>query len=142
MMSRIRVAILSLAVLTLAMWVVGMQPLSAFAAEEPAGADPELAWLNDMAAYYEAHPELKTQRGSGWKPYNRVKWLLEQRMTDGRLPEFGARWEAWQAGVERQKEREAVLGESPKASWFAIGPVNMSGRIISIDFHPTNPDIV
>jgi photosystem II stability/assembly factor-like uncharacterized protein len=149
MMSRIRVAVLCLAVFTLAVWAVGMQPLCAFAAEEPArtaeedaGGDPELAWLNDMAAYYEAHPELKTQRGSGWKPYNRVKWLLEQRMTDGRLPEFGARWEVWQARGEREKEREAVLGEPPKASWFAIGPVNMSGRIISIDFHPTSADTV
>jgi photosystem II stability/assembly factor-like uncharacterized protein len=130
--------IFHLAVLSLAIGVVCMQPLSAFASEDPIDGDPELVWLNEMARFYEVYPELKEQRGGGWKPYNRVKWLLEQRMTDGRLPEFGARWEVWQARMQR----EAELGKSAKASWFAIGPVNMSGRIISIDFHPTNPDIV
>jgi photosystem II stability/assembly factor-like uncharacterized protein len=125
--------IFRVAVLSLAIGVVGMHTSNAFAAD-----DPGLVWLNEMARFYEEHPELKDQRGSGWKPYNRVKWLLEPRMTDGRLPVLGARWEAWQARMER----EAAIGRAPLAGWFAIGPVNMSGRIISIDFHPTNPDIV
>ncbi|MFH1312646.1 MAG: T9SS type A sorting domain-containing protein [Candidatus Eisenbacteria bacterium] len=127
-----------LAVLSISIGVIGMQPLSAFASEDHVADDPGLVWLNEMARFYEEYPELKEQRGSGWKPYNRVKWLLEPRMTDDKLPDFGARWEAWQARMER----EADLGRAPLASWFAIGPVNMSGRIISIDFHPTNPDIV
>ncbi len=131
-------AIFHIAVLSLVVGIVCMHSLSGFASEEPVADDPELAWLNEMARFYEIHPELKEQRGSGWKPYNRVKWLLESRMTDGRPPDFGARWEAWQARMER----EAAVARAPLASWFAIGPVNMSGRIISIDFHPTNPDIV
>jgi photosystem II stability/assembly factor-like uncharacterized protein len=128
----VRLAVLGLTFLGLAACMIGLHPLSA-AADEVG-----LVWMEEMGRFYKEHPDLRSEKGSGWKPYNRVKWLLEPRMTDGKLPEFGARWEAWQARVERQEQ----LNSPASASWFAIGPVNMSGRMISIDFHPTNPDIV
>ena len=47
--------------------------------------------------FFERNPELKTTRGSGWKPYNRFKWFFEQRLDpDGQLPAPGARWRAWE----------------------------------------------
>jgi photosystem II stability/assembly factor-like uncharacterized protein len=81
-------------------------------------------------------PDLRHERGSGWKPYNRVKWATERRMRNGRLPAPGARWEAWLV----KRERDGSV--TPRSGWFEIGPVNLSGRILDIDFHPTDPDIV
>ena len=52
------------------------------------------AWLDEMQSYFEAHPELREAPGSGWKPYNRVKWFLDQRRADGELPHPMARWQA------------------------------------------------
>jgi len=45
-----------------------------------------VCWLAEKAAYYEAHPELKTTPGSGWKPYNRIKGEYELNLVDGTPP--------------------------------------------------------
>jgi hypothetical protein len=91
-----------------------------------------------MADYYEANPELKNQKGSGWKPYNRLKWFHEQRMMNGELPPVGARWQAW----ERKRELERRAGVNPRATWFALGPANFAGRMLAVATDPTNPSIV
>jgi hypothetical protein len=113
--------------------------LEASAAPEPTDFASEQArtWLRDMGAYFDAHPELKTTPGSGWKPYNRRKWFLEQRMVNGQLPEPGARWEAWL----RKKDIESRMPPA-RNTWFNLGPTNFAGRMLAIDFDPTNANIV
>jgi photosystem II stability/assembly factor-like uncharacterized protein len=88
-----------------------------------------------MERFYAAHPELRDQPGSGWKPFNRIKWNIQRRL-GGRLPEPQEVLHAWRIKRERQ------LGVSPRAGWFQLGPVNLSGRITTIEFHPTNPNVV
>jgi hypothetical protein len=93
--------------------------------------------LESMARVFEANPEMKLQKGSGWKPYNRLKWFYEQRTLNGELPPPGARWAAW----ERKRELEAQVGRA-RATWFALGPTNLAGRMLAIDFDPSNPTTV
>ncbi len=95
-------------------------------------------WLDAQAAWFEAHPELKSTPGSGWKPYNRARWFHERNLYEGRIPGPGERWQASRARLER----EADLGRSGRSSWFSVGPVELSGRILDIAFDPTNTDIV
>ena len=90
-----------------------------------------------MGEYFEAHPELKTQRSTGWKPYNRMKWFYDQRVVRGR-PSTGADlWRAWE-------EKQAILASSPRSggAWFELGPTNLSGRILAIAFDPNDADNV
>ena len=54
--------------------------------------DSVLDWLNRMEAHFESNPHLKEMGGSGWKPYNRVKWFVEQRLVDGVLPPPARSW--------------------------------------------------
>jgi len=96
---------------------------------EPSGLD----WLSRMERFFAENPHLEHERSSGWKPYNRIKWALQRRMVNGRLPAPGARWEAWQ--VKRERERAVV----PRSGWFEIGPVNMSGRILDIESENLQP---
>jgi hypothetical protein len=76
-----------------------------------------VCWLAEKAAYYEAHPELKTTPGSGWKPYNRIKWEYELNLVDGtppldvgprRLPR-GVYFAVVEAGGERVSRKIVVL---------------------------------
>ena len=89
-------------------------------------------WFDEMAAHYEAQPELKTTRGSGWKPYNRVKWFYEQRMVNGEPVPVGARYRAWEQRLEAQR----TMNVAPRSTWFSLGPANFSGRVLSLEFDP------
>jgi len=95
-----------------------------------------LDWFDRMERFFDANPDLKHRQGSGWKPYNRLRWAAERRMTNGNPPAPGARWDVWL--VKRERERVVV----PRSGWFEIGPVHLSGRINDIEFHPTDPSIV
>ncbi|NNE44381.1 MAG: hypothetical protein HKN12_09240, partial [Gemmatimonadetes bacterium] len=111
-----------------------------FVTAAPAAPDsPVNALPNDFLAlerHFEANPELKFQRGTGWNPYNRLKWFSDRRVVNGRAPAPGARWEIWKEKTER------FAGRTAQATWFEIGPVNMSGRILSIAFDPGNANNV
>jgi hypothetical protein len=76
---------------------------------------------------------LKTRRGTGWKPYNRANWFAASRMENGRTVSPQARWDAWEAKKERESRR------LDRATWIEIGPTNLSGCIIALAFHPTDP---
>jgi hypothetical protein len=125
-----RLAILSLLGLGLLVGL-GLAP-AAQAAPERTSEQRLLDWFHDMDAFYAANPDLKHSPGSGWKPYNRAKWFTQQRMVDGQLPPVGARWRAW----EVKRQREATL--APRATWFSLGPANFSGRILALEFDPTD----
>lgn len=92
-------------------------------------------WFDEMEAYFEARPEAKTTKGSGWKPYNRVKWHYEQRMVNGAPVPLGGRYEAWKA----INEVKASL-PSPRSTWFALGPNNFAGRILALEYDPNTPN--
>ncbi len=96
-----------------------------------------LNWFQERAEFYEANPELREEKGSGWKPYNRHKWFTEKRMTDGELPAPDARWAAWE-------ERQRRIAAMPRSTdtWFNLGPSNLAGRMLSLAFDPTDSDIV
>jgi photosystem II stability/assembly factor-like uncharacterized protein len=106
--------------------------------EEAAFDDAGSRWLDDMAAYYEAHPELKTQPGSGWKPYNRIRWERDAVAPNGVGPDPGARWKAWLATRERFPNGEPA----PRAAWFQLGPENLAGRMLTIAFHPNDSSTI
>ena len=92
--------------------------------------------LAEMGARFEAQPELKSVPGSGWKPYNRAKWFYEQRAEGGVEPSAAALWAAWGERQLRAAQTNA------RTSWFSLGPVTLSGRILDIEFHPTDPAIL
>ena len=109
-------------------------------------AGASLAWgqpsegLSRLGAFFESHPEYKTTRSSGWKPYNRDLWFYETRpIPDGT---FGGqlRWNVFERALSlrgtRQFEREGGGG------WFSVGPTEFSGRCVAIDFHPDDADVV
>ena len=93
--------------------------------------------LDQLARWFEEHPETKEQKGSGWKPYNRALWLRERNGNDG-TNSGKARWRIWEEKVRRSEKSR----KTASASWFAIGPGNMSGRILDIEFDPGNTNIV
>jgi hypothetical protein len=100
--------------------------------------EPVEDWLAGQAAWFDAHPDLKSLPGSGWKPYNRAKWFHERNRFEGRIPSPAERWRASRARLER----EAEAGWAGRSSWFSVGPTELSGRILDIAFDPTNTDIV
>lgn len=95
-------------------------------------------WLAAKAAWYEANPALKSQPGSGWKPFNRALWFYEQSLAAGEMPTPAQRWQASLA----RREREAAPGRHAGGDWFCAGPAELSGRILDIAFDPTHPDIL
>jgi hypothetical protein len=109
----------------------------AAAAPQASEALPVQDLFDEIDRYFESNPALKTTPGSGWKPYNRMKWFVERRLDGGRLPDPGARWRAW----ERKREREEQA-PSLRSSWFSLGPVNFGGRMLAIDFDATDPSTV
>lgn len=106
------------------------------AAAEPDGARVLPDFFARMERHFADHPTLARQRGSGWNPYNRAKWFEAPLLEHGALPGAGQR----QAIFDEKRRRAALRGGSP--AWFELGPVNLSGRILDIEFHPTNASIV
>jgi hypothetical protein len=94
-------------------------------------------WLDERGAYFELHPELKKTKGSGWKPYNRAKWFYEQRLVDGVPPSSLARWVVWEKVFD-----DVGHGGGSAATWFSLGPTNYAGRVLDIEFHPGDTNIV
>jgi hypothetical protein len=95
-------------------------------------------WLVTMGEYFAAHPELRTQRGSGWKPYNRMKWFVEQRRVDGDPIPADALWRAW----ERTRLRFPGNATTSGSGWFSRGPTNLAGRIMSLAIDPNDPTVL
>ncbi len=113
--------------------VASAAPAAAPAAEAPA---PDEGWRH-LEAHYAAHPGLTTTKSSGFKPFNRLKWLLETRRAPEGVSTAALRADALRAGRARAG---ALRGGSP--GWFATGPTQLSGRCLAIDFDPGNPATV
>jgi len=98
----------------------------------------QLDGLERLGAYFEANPDLKTTKSSGWKPYSRELWLQETRKFP---PGTNAAWERNQA-FETALSRIGEPQEQGAGAWFSIGPVEYSGRCPTLDFHPHDPNTV
>ncbi len=75
-------------------------------------------------------------RGTGFKPYHRYKWFVENRLdaaTSDEIP--GARWQAWEQ-MTRLEQQYGTRSET----WFSLGPINVAGRCLAIAVHPTDPN--
>ncbi len=94
--------------------------------------------LDRMEAWFEANPDLKTTKSSGWKPFNRAKWLEESRPTPAGTSAGQLRLEAFQIA----KERAPLSAERGDPGWFNIGPTEYSGRCLTVDFDPNDANIV
>lgn len=91
-------------------------------------AHPTDQWLDGMAELFEFHPERKVTRGTGWNPYNRIRWFTDlTRDADGRLPEPGA---AQLALDERRRQLDRTQRQG--GGWFTEGPFQRSGRILDV----------
>lgn len=110
-------------------WLV---PLPSLATERT---ERVLSDLARMERYFEANPELKTTRSSGWKPFSRQKWALDYRQ-DGQPVTPAQRMAVWE-----EKRRRAAIGRS-SATWFELGPTNLSGRALAIAFDWNDVDNV
>ena len=113
--------------------------LTLLVATAPAAAvSPASAPLPDelaiLRAYFDDHPELVGQPGTGWKQYERFRWFVERRMVGGRLPSPADRLRAWDT-------KRRVEGRGAGNAWFAIGPLNFSGLVRDLAFHPANPNV-
>jgi len=80
-------------------------------------------WEARMAAFYEANPELKGEKGSGWKPYNRIKYFMEQRIQGEEEIPAGARWSVFL----RKKEIESHGLKRPPRVGSRSGPRTLRG---------------
>jgi len=77
---------------------------------------------------------VEVTRGTGFKPYMRYRTFAEPRLdpaTGSMTP--GARWEVFQ----QMKAIEQQYG-SRSETWFSLGPINVAGRCLAIEVHPTN----
>lgn len=110
--------------------------------DEVAGAHQETyaEWVARMESHFARNPELMTTPGSGWKPFNRIKWFTDQRMVNGEdIPVMG-RWNAFLR--KRELENAAQSKVSGGSQWFSLGPTNLAGRMLDIDFDPVTPTTI
>ena len=120
----------TIAALALLLLQFGAAPLLANAADPGRVGE----WLNDAEAFFGEHPELRQPRGSMWKHFVANRWFLNNRTVDGRFPTAAERVAAWEVRGSR-----LPIAANREAGWFAIGPPNISGRIVDIKFHPADP---
>lgn len=94
-----------------------------------------------------AWPERPTQRGQGYKPLERFKWLVETRADEhGKILNGRETLELWNA-LKNYSVQRSVSG-----NWQPLGPIldgvttreNIEGvgRVSCIAFHPTNDQIM
>ncbi len=90
-----------------------------------------------MDAHFHADRQLTAKPGSGWTPFNRIKWLHEFRDEDEVSASGSLRLEA-----TRRAARLRAAGPPNDPSWRCLGPTNIAGRILSIEFQPEQPETV
>lgn len=101
-------------------------------------------FINEMNA---AWPQRPTERGQGYKPLERFKWLMETHADEnGKILNGRETIELWTALKNYSGER------SPSGNWQPLGPIldgvttreNIEGvgRVSCIAFHPTDPNVM
>lgn len=118
-----------LIVATIAFWTV--IPIAGAQEDTPSLARD---WLDQSRTFYTENEDLQHPPSWGWRQFVRVQRFLEARTISGVLPTAADRVQAW----EFARARRSASGHP----WTSIGPPNISGRIVDLKFHPTNPDLV
>ena len=101
-------------------------------------------FISEMNA---AWPQRPTQKGQGYKPLQRFKWLMETHADEnGKMPSGRETLDLWNAIKSFNGERSLT------GNWQPLGPIldgvttraNMDGvgRMTFIAFHPTNDQIM
>ena len=97
--------------------------------------------LTRLSSHYEEleavyAEEFSSVKGSGYKPYLRLKQFYDQRrMNTGTSSEL-SRLDLYESTIYRQSLSKSG---APKADWFSVGPTSMEtygGRVISHAFDP------
>ncbi len=97
------------------------------------------AWIRQMEAHFDVRADLKETKGSGWKPFNRIKWLHEGRSSaSGGKSEALARWRV----LGRAEMLKAARGGRSEPQWRCLGPTNIAGRILAMAFRPGEPKVM
>ncbi|MEZ4650485.1 MAG: T9SS type A sorting domain-containing protein [Candidatus Eisenbacteria bacterium] len=106
---------------------------------EPASSTRD--YLEQMERHFqETLPDFRpeTVKGTGFKQFQRIKWLVEPRLGDGDDLIPGARWDAWE--VLRDMEENQNRANVP--TWFNLGPTNVAGRTLAIEVRPDDSNTV
>jgi len=107
----------------------------------------EISVLDFISEMDTAWPERPTQKGQGYKPLERFKWLMETHADEsGKMLNGRETLELWTSLKSYTGER------SLSGNWYPLGPIldgvttrdNIEGvgRVSCIAFHPTNDQIM
>ena len=77
--------------------------------------------------------------GTGYKPYQRLKWFYELRANEEGVIPYLKRWNSFMESKENLFKDNNV---TVTANWISMGPTNIGGRMISHAFDPTNSEIL
>ncbi len=118
------------------------------AAQSTDSRTPETSFQHLVDSFENYWKDRKPTKGSGYKQFRRWQWYWSQRlMPDGTLPPAGILQQAWQ---DYRKTHPATAAKSAGTTgqWHFAGPsqtpggYNGLGRLNTVAFHPTNPDIL
>ena len=107
----------------------------------------EISVFDFISEMNTAWPERPTQKGQGYKPLERFKWLMETHADEsGKMLNGRETLELWTSLKSYTGER------SLSGNWYPLGPIldgvttrdNIEGvgRVSCIAFHPTNDQIM
>ncbi|MFN8864402.1 MAG: T9SS type A sorting domain-containing protein [Flavobacteriales bacterium] len=107
--------------------------------------DPSVSFDSIVQLHESLWPTPPSEPGSGYKPFQRYKWLYEQRLSEqGTIPSGNDVWRTW------EDLKHHLASRSPMGNWQPLGPVlddittrdeiEGVGRTSALAFHPTDPD--
>jgi photosystem II stability/assembly factor-like uncharacterized protein len=89
--------------------------------------------------YFSLGFEKTEMSGTGYYPYQRMKWFYEMRADENGEVPFLKRWNAYMESKNNLFNDNQV---TVTANWINLGPTNNGGRMISHAFDPTNTEIL
>ncbi|MFM2228284.1 MAG: hypothetical protein RL664_1627, partial [Bacteroidota bacterium] len=107
----------------------------------------EISVFDFISEMNSAWPQRPTQRGQGYKPLERFKWLMETHAdANGKMLNGRETLELW-AALKNYSGQRSISG-----NWQPLGPIlddvttreNIEGvgRVSCIAFHPTDPNVM
>ncbi|MDD5695016.1 MAG: PKD domain-containing protein, partial [Bacteroidales bacterium] len=107
--------------------------------------DPAVNFYDVQRAFNTYWADRKITRGSGWKPFKRWEYMVQNRiLPDGTRPDQDQVWKEYYAYVQKHPDRQS-LGQ-----WVNLGPFTVPlargyqglGRINAIAFDPVDPEVI
>ena len=103
----------------------------------PAPPSSVRAWLAKTRTHFAGQSQTERRASWRWRHLGRARRFLDARTIGGSLPTAAQRHRAWELGRDRPPAFVSATG-----GWTCVGPANVSGRIVDLKFHPTDPSIV